>query len=137
MIKNHKIVALSIVIIGLCITLMTAFAGTDDYNRGILCGMGTSLTAVGLLRLVRLYRISRNPEKAANYEAANKDERILYIVNKARALVFLISIYTQLAVSLIAQFVFAQRLLSTVLCYFTCFQCLLFVGVYYYYSKKY
>lgn len=137
MIKKQKIVAVSYLAIGLIITLIFAFVNADDYNSGILCGIGTSLTAVGFIRLIKLHRLSKNPEKAADYEAANKDERVHYIANKARALVFLISIYAQLAAGLIAQFVFGQRLLSMVLCYVTCFQCLLFVAVYWYYSKKY
>lgn len=137
MIKKQKAAAISFMIIGLIISLIFALTGADDYNSGLLCGLGTSLTVVGIIRLVKLHRLSRDPEKAADYEAANKDERVVYIANKARALVFLISIYAQLAVGLAAAFVFDQRLLSMVMCYFVCFQCLLFAAVYYYYSKKY
>lgn len=137
MIKKQKTVAISFLVIGLIITLIFAVSNAGDYNSGILCGMGTSLTVVGLVRLVKLHRLSQNPEKAADYEAANQDERVVYIANKARAMVFLISVYAQLAAGLIAQFVFGQRLVSMVLCYSTCFQCLLFVVVYRYYAKKY
>lgn len=135
--KKQKRISLSFLIIGLSITLVFFFTGEGSYNSGLLCGMGTSLTFVGLFRLIKYHRLSADPDKASDYEAANKDERVIYIANKARALVFLISIYAQLAIGLIAQFVFDQRLLSTVLCYFVCFQCLLFVVVYRYYSKKY
>lgn len=136
-IKSQKILSVSFIVIGLIIGLIFAAYGEEDYNGGILCGMGTALTFVGIFRLVKLYRISRDPEKAADYEAANKDERVIYIANKARSLTFAISIYVQLAVGLIAQFVFGQRLLSMVMCYFVCFQCLLFVLLYRIYSKKY
>lgn len=135
--KKQKRVYLSFLIIGLIITSVFFFTGEETYNSGLLCGMGTSLTFVGLFRLLRLRRLSTDPEKAADYEAANKDERMIYIANKARAMVFLISIYAQLAIGLIAQFVFDQRLLCTALCYLTCFQCFLFVAVYRYYSHKY
>lgn len=135
--KKQRTLAISFLVIGLLISLVFAFTGGDDYNSGLLCGMGSSLTVVGIIRLIRLHRISRDPEKAADYEAAQKDERVLFIANKARAVVFIVSIYAQLAVGLIAQLVFDQRLLGMVMCYFTCLQCLLFVAMYHYYSKKY
>lgn len=137
MLKKQKNLYLSMLVVGLIISVVFSLTNSGDYNSGLLCGLGTSLTVVALFRLVKLHRMSRDPEKLADYEAANKDERILFIANKARALVFLISIYVQLAGGLIAQFVFHQRLINMVICYFTCIQCLLFVVVYRYYSKKY
>ena len=137
MVKRQKMLSASYVLIGLTIALVFAFIDADDYQSGLLSGLGTSLVVVGLIRLTKLYRLSRDPEKQADYEAVYTDERVRYIVNKARALVFVISIYAQLAAGLIAQFIFDQRLLGRVLCYCTCFQCLLFVAVYRYYSKKY
>lgn len=136
MIQKQKKLALFYLIVGLVISLVFGTGG-DDYNTGLLCGLGTSFAAVGIIRLLKYYRLSKNPDKLADYEAIYTDERVLYIANKARALVFMISIYAQLAAGLIAQFVFSQRLVSIVLCYSVCFQCFLFVGIYHYYSKKY
>lgn len=137
MVKKQKRAALVYLALGLAIALIAAFAPGDDYNMGILSGMGTSLIAVGLLRLLKLHRLTRTPEQAADYEASGNDERVRYIVTKARAVAFVTAIFVQLAAGLMAQLVFNQRLIGMVLCYCTCFQCLLFVVVYYYYSRKY
>lgn len=137
MLKKRKILYLAYIAAGVLADLISAFSGMGDYNSGVLGGMGTALIAVGLLRLLRMHRLTRDPEKAAEFESANKDERVLFIANKARALAFMISIYGELAAGLTAQFFFGQRLLGTVLCCFACAQSLLFVGVYWYYSRKY
>lgn len=137
MVKKQKRAALVYLALGLAIALIAAFIHGDDYNTGILSGIGTSLVAVGLLRLLKLYRLARTPEQAADYEASGNDERVRYIVTKARAVAFVTAIFAQLAAGLTAQLVFNQRLIGMVLCYCTCFQCLLFVVVYYYYSRKY
>lgn len=137
MIKRQKTVSLVFLIIGLLLMGVFAFVGGDDYSSGLLCGLGTSLSVVGAVRLVRLQRISRDSDRASDYEAANSDERVRYIAGKARAVAFMISIYVQLAAGLLAQLVFGQRLLGAVLCFLVCFQCLLFVGLYRWYSGKY
>lgn len=135
--KQQKQLSVSFVIIGLIIGAVFAVWGDDGYSGGLLCGMGSSLTVIGIVRLVRLFRLEKDPEKAADYEAAGKDERVIYIANKARAMTFAISIYVQLAVGLIAQFAFGEKLLCSVMCYTVCFQCLLFVILYRIYQRKY
>lgn len=136
-IKQQKLLSVSFVIIGLIIGAVFAAWGDDGYSGGLLCGIASSLTVIGIVRLIRLHRLEKDPEKAADYEAAGKDERVIYIANKARAVTFAVSIYVQLAVGLVAQFGFGQKLLCSVLCYMVCFQCLLFVILYWIYQKKY
>lgn len=136
-IKNQKRLSVSFIAIGLLIGVIFAFFGDDGFNGGLLSGMASALTVLGIVRLVRLGRIEKDPDRAADYEAANKDERVIYIANKARAMTFAVSVYVQLAVGLIAQFCFGQRLLCMVLSYLVCFQCFLFVILYRVYAKKY
>ena len=52
----------------------------DDFYNGLGCG----LFVCGAVRLLRVYRLSRDPEKAADYDAMLKDERTMYVANKAR-----------------------------------------------------
>ena len=89
------------------------------------------------MRLLRVSRLSRDPEKAADYEASLKDERTIYIANKARSLAFFACIYAQLAAGLLAILVFEQPLVGRVLCMVTCAQALIFTAAYWYYHRKY
>ena len=108
-------------------------AHMGDFYNGLGCGM----FICGVVRLLRVYRLSRDPEKAADYEAMLKDERTIYVASKARSMTFFICVYAQLAAGLLAILVFDQALIGQVLCLVTCAQSIVFTAVYWYYNKKY
>jgi len=60
--------------IGAALFLAGLLLGETEYGSYI-SGFGGGLTAVGLVRLLRVRRLSRDPEKAADYDASLKDER--------------------------------------------------------------
>ena len=103
--------------------------GTE--HGGYIGGFGGGLIAVGLVRLLRVYRLSRD------YDAMLKDERTAYVANKARSMTFFICVYAQLAAGLLALLVFDQPIIGQALCLVTCAQSLVFCGTYWYYNKKY
>ena len=122
--------------IGAALFLAGLLLGETEYGSYI-SGFGGGLTAVGLVRLLRVRRLSRDPEKAADYDASLTDERTAYIANKARSMTFFICVYAQLAAGLLAILVFDQALIGQVLCLVTCAQSIVFTAVYWYYNKKY
>ena len=122
--------------IGAALFLAGLLLGETEYGSYI-SGFGGGLTAVGLVRLLRVRRLSRDPEKAADYDAMLKDERTMYVANKARSVAFFICVYAQLAAGLLALLVFKQPIIGQVLCLVTCAQSLIFCGTYWYYNKKY
>ena len=73
--------------IGAALFLAGLLLGETEYGSYI-SGFGGGLTAVGLVRLLRVRRLSRDPEKAADYDASLKDERTAYVANKARSMTF-------------------------------------------------
>ena len=82
--------------IGAALFLAGLLLGETEYGSYI-SGFGGALMGVGAARLLRVRRLSRDPEKAADYEASLRDERTAYVANKARSMAFFISIYVQLA----------------------------------------
>ena len=54
-----------------------------------LASVGGGVCVLGLVRLLRAARLSRDPEQAADYDASLQDERTAYVANKARSLTFL------------------------------------------------
>ena len=122
--------------IGAALFLAGLLLGETEYGSYI-SGFGGGLTAVGLVRLLRVRRLSRDPEKAADYDAMLKDERTMYVANKARSMTFFICVYAELAAGLLALLVFDQPVIGQVLCLVTCAQSLIFCGTYWYYNKKY
>ena len=135
--KNQKKWAILWVIVGAVLWIIFTAVGGEDFRSGLLSGMGSAFIVIGAIRFVRVHRWEKDPEKAADYEAALHDERTVYVSNKARSMTFFVSVYVQLAAGLIAIFVFDQKLLGQAFCYMTCFQCLLFTVLYRVYNKKY
>ena len=102
-----------------------------------LASFGGGVCVLGLVRLLRAARLSRDPDQAADYDASLQDERTAYVANKARSLTFFICIYAQLVAVLAAILVFHQPLIGKVLCVLTCIQSLVYTGCYWYYNRKY
>ena len=122
--------------IGAALFLARLLLGETGYSSYI-SGFGGALMGVGAARLLRVRRLSRDPEKAADYEASLRDERTAYVANKARSMALYICIYVQLAAALSAILIFKQTLVGQVLCALTCLQTLVYTGCFWYYNRKY
>lgn len=134
--NNQKKFAIMWVIIGVALWF-AALKWENTFYNGLTSGMSGSFLVIGVIRLTRVRRWQKDPEKAADYEAALRDERTVYVSNKARSVTFFISVYVQLAAGLLAMYVFDQLLLGRVLTGLTCFQCILFTILFRVYNKKY
>ena len=115
---------------------LAGLLGETGYSSYI-SGFGGALMGVGAARLLRVRRLSRDPEKAADYDASLTDERTVYISNKARSMTFFICVFVQVAASMLAILVFDQVLVGQVLCGLTCLQSLLYTVFYWHYDKVY
>ena len=136
--KNQKKWAVLWVIVGVVLWVAALVPKWENtYYSGMTSGMAGCFLVIGVIRLVRVRRWNKDPEKAADYEAALRDERTAYVSNKARSVTFVISVYVQLAVGLLAMYVFDQMLLGKVLTGLTCFQCILFIILFRVYNKRY
>ena len=122
--------------IGAALFLAGLLLGETGYSSYI-SGFGGALMGVGAARLLRVRRLSRDPEKAADYDASLTDERTVYISHKARSMTFFICVFVQVAASMLAILVFDQVLVGQVLCGLTCLQGLLYTVFYWHYDKVY
>ena len=122
--------------IGAALFLAGLLLGETEYGSYI-SGFGGALMGVGAARLLRVRRLSRDPEKAADYDASLTDERTVYISNKARSMTFFICVFVQVAAAMLAILVFDQVLVGQVLCGLTCLQGLLYTVFYWHYDKVY
>ena len=131
--KNFGILWLSV---GAAVFLAGLLLGNDrggDYVSGI----GGGVMAAGLVRLLRVRRLSHDPGCAEEYEASLTDERTAYVANKARSMTFFVSIYAQLIAGLLALWVFDQPRVGQALVGLTSLQGFLNAGLYWYYNRKY
>ena len=135
--KSQKKYGIILIAIGIVLeTLFLIFQGIN-YKGGVLCGMGSTFILIGLIYLLRVRRLSKDAEKAADYEASITDERTAFIVSKARSVTFYICIFAQLIAGLVCMFLLDQRLIGEVLTFLTCFQCLLYYVILVILNKKF
>ena len=91
--QEQKKCGILVTVIGLVMFAIGFLLG-DAHMGDFYSGLGCGLFVCGAVRLLRVYRLSRDPEKAADYDAMLKDERTMYVANKARSMTFS-SVFTQ------------------------------------------
>ena len=134
--KEQKKLSILYLVLGAVLFLVGLLTDADE-KMNWLSSFGSAIAVVGAARLLRVYRLTRDPDKAADYDASLKDERTAYVANKARSMTFFICVYVQLAAALLAILVFEQPLVGQVLCGLTCLQGLLYTVFYWHYDKVY
>ena len=134
--REQKKLGILYLVLGVVLFLIGLLTDVSEKTNW-LSSFGSAIAVVGAMRLLRVCRLIRDPDKAADYDAALKDERTAYVANKARALALYICIYVQLAAALAAILIFKQTLVGQVLCALTCVQLLVYTGCFWYYNRKY
>ena len=130
MIKKQKTTGLLVLIAGAIIILIAILLDAKTFQSGRLSVLGTALFAFGLARLIKMLRLEKKPEKAADYEASFTDERTASIAGKAGKLALFITAYAEIAAGLVAALAFSSEVICQVLCYAACFTCLLYFGLF-------
>ena len=130
--KEQKKLGILYLVLGAVLFLVGLLTDAGEKTNW-LSSFGSAIAVVGAARLLRVYRLTRDPDKAADYDASLTDERTAYVANKARSMALYICIYVQLAAILI----FKQALVGKVLCALTCLQTLVYTGCFWYYNRKY
>ena len=84
----------------LCLAVLYILLGITSiivytFNLGentVLLTFGTAFTAMGVLRVIRYFKITRNPESVRRRKTEESDERSIAIVCRAKAVAF--GVYT-------------------------------------------
>lgn len=79
--KKEIVFGVSWLLLGLVLTVLSCLETLDEFWSG----MGSALMVVGIVRLLRGYRLSRSEAYREKREVAETDERLHFIRNKAWA----------------------------------------------------
>jgi len=119
-------------LIGLVLTVLSCLKTLDEFWSG----MGSALMVVGIVRLLRSYRLSRSETYREKREVAETDERFRFIRNKAWAWAGYLFIII-CALSTIVFKLLGQDLLCMVLGGAVCLMLVLFWVCFFILKKKY
>ena len=126
------VVSIFYIILG-AILIGLGFAGVVDEFWN---GMGSALLVIGVIQLIRRYRLNKNEVYREKIEIETNDERNHFIRNKAWAWAGYLFVMI-MAISSIVLRIFGQDLLSIATSGVVCLMLVLFWGSYYFLKRKY
>lgn len=125
-------VSIIYIIIG-AILLGLGFAGkVDEFWNG----MGSALLVIGVIQMIRRYRLDKNEAYREKMEIETNDERNKFIRNKAWAWAGYLFVMIMAVASIVLK-VLEQDLLSTAAGGAVCLMILLFWGAFFFLNRKY
>lgn len=102
----------------------------------MLLSMGSAMVLVCVIRLVGLWRLSRDPEAGRKMDLACTEERVVFISQKAAQATLCAVVALQYAAMLAAVFL-RQNEVATLLGFLVCGQLLVYAGFSRFYGGKY
>ena len=130
--KKDIVFGVSWLLLGLVLTVLSCLETLDEFWSG----MGSALMVVGIVRLLRGYRLSRSETYREKREVAETDERLHFIRNKAWAWAGYLFIMIS-AISTIVFRILGQDLLCMVCSGAVCLMLVLFWVSFFILNKKY
>ena len=131
--KNKQLIyPIVLLIAGLCLTGLGIAEIVDEFWSG----MGSALTVIGVIRLLRTYRLNKNAAYREKVETAVTDERNHFIRAKAWSWAGYLFIICS-AISVIVFKILGQDLLSQAASWGVCLMLVLYWVSYFILKKKY
>lgn len=138
MIEKKKRITLILIGTGAFLHFVAAFIPQSAGEvKEYLIYFASAMMVTALIRMLRLFRLSKDPDAVEELEAAGTDERLQFIVSRARALTMMISVFAEIALGLIFTLLMNQKTIGSVLSYTACVQCVIYTVTYRILEKKY
>lgn len=135
--RSQKIRGIVFILIGVVGWLLGVFLLKENEQSNFVSGFFAGMVTIGIVSALKAARLMKDPEKAQDYETMQKDERTVFVANKARSMALYISVLAQCVAALTAYVFFKNVIVCKTLCYATCFQCIVYYIYWIIYNKKY
>jgi hypothetical protein len=133
--RQKKIYSGFIFVIGFIMVVLQSYV-YKDVNRTMVATMGAGFIVISLLRFYQYHRIEKDPKRKEQFEIMCDEERISFVANKARSMVFVISVVVEAIVCVVASLI-GQMQLSVILGFVTGVQTLGYLICYKIFDLKY
>jgi len=107
-----------------------------DVSNSIVGTLGTAFVVMSLLRLYQYRKIEGDPKRKEQYEIMCDEERVVFVANKARSMMFAISVFVEFAVCIVAAII-GEMQISVIFGFVTGVQTLGYLICYGVFNSKY
>lgn len=105
-------------------------------NKTEITGFGAGLFVVGLLKVIQYIRLSKNPEQLKKFERMQKEERLIFLVQKSAYVSMLITELLELVAMAVLILIGKENEAFLISC-IACFQIVSYLVLYRIFEKKY
>jgi nicotinamide riboside transporter PnuC len=99
--KQRKIYMGFIFAIGFIMVVLQNYV-YKDVNNSIVGTMGTAFVVMSLLRLYQFRKIEGDPKRKEQFQIMCDEERVVFVANKARSMMFAIAVIAEFVVCVVA-----------------------------------
>lgn len=131
-IKRKIIWLLAMSLVGLTLIITNSI---DEMNS-MAFGLGSALLVIGLVKVIQLYKVSKDKEKLAQYEMIQNEERLKFISNKSSSLTWYVTLFAQY-IAMIVLTIIKEYDYASLISYITSIQVLIYLFLYYVFNKRY
>ena len=119
-----------------CLAVGAVFIISGIYTSNIsVMSMGVGLVVISSLKLINLYRTTKDPVKMKKYMMLQSEERLISIAEKSGRLALVISLLIEILLSVYFS-VIGNSSLGLMLCYLAGGQTLIYLICYCYFSRR-
>ena len=133
--KQRKIYTGFIFAIGFIMVVLQNYVYKDATNS-IVGTMGTAFVVMSLLRLYQYRKIEGDPKRKEQFEIMCDEERVVFVANKARSMMFAIAVIVEFVVCVVAAII-GNMQISVLFGFLTGVQTLGYLIFYGIYNLKY
>lgn len=134
--KRRFVLYVIYAILGVALITVANFVNMSQSLQTYLASFGTALLAINVIKMLRFRAILADQEKAREYDTRMTEERTVFLVRRARSIVFYVSLMVQLLLAVVFQLL-DQPVISQVFCYLTAAQGIGYFIVWRYLDSKY
>ena len=98
--KQKKIYLAVIFVVGFVMVVLQNYV-YKDIDHSIVGTMGTGFVVMALLRLYQYRKIESDPKRKEQFEIMCDEERVVFVANKARSMMFALSVMAEFVVCVV------------------------------------
>lgn len=133
--KQRKIYLCFMFALGFVMVILQNYV-YKDVNSSIVGTMGAGFVVMSLLRMYQYRKIESDPKRKEQFDIMCDEERVVFVANKARSMMFAIAVIAELVVCIVAAII-GNMQISIIFGFLTGVQTLGYLIFYGIYNLKY